>query len=176
MKVFLIDLFPVGVVFICDVNLCNLRVTGNPPVVSVLSAAARWMGRLSGWNMREKCEPLYMFTSFISFWNSLDVWWSSAQLSSLWMSDLQREEKSSLMEELRVQLAQRERELQAMKEGAEELVSLRQQNYLLQSKVPKHMHNTEHCNMSVKPSWHFCFLQWLREGTLVFRLLPELRL
>lgn len=59
------------------------------------------------------------------------------------VSDLQREEESSLVEELRVQLAQRERELQIMKEGAEELNSLRQQNYLLQSKVHKHTHNTE---------------------------------
>lgn len=39
------------------------------------------------------------------------------------------------MEELKVQLALKEQELQTMKEGAEELVSLRQQNYLLQSKV-----------------------------------------
>ncbi|XP_044063040.1 centrosomal protein of 162 kDa isoform X2 [Siniperca chuatsi] len=46
-----------------------------------------------------------------------------------------REEDSSLVEELRVQLAQKERELQMMKEGAEELNSLRQQNYLLQSKL-----------------------------------------
>ncbi|XP_036931235.1 centrosomal protein of 162 kDa isoform X5 [Acanthopagrus latus] len=41
----------------------------------------------------------------------------------------------SQVEELRVQLAQKERELQVMKEGAEELNSLRQQNYLLQSKL-----------------------------------------
>ncbi|XP_045895582.1 centrosomal protein of 162 kDa-like isoform X1 [Micropterus dolomieu] len=46
-----------------------------------------------------------------------------------------REEDSSVVEELRVQLAQKERELQMMKEGAEELSSLRQQNYLLQSKL-----------------------------------------
>ncbi|XP_042346714.1 centrosomal protein of 162 kDa isoform X2 [Plectropomus leopardus] len=46
-----------------------------------------------------------------------------------------REEDSAVVEELRVQLAQRERELQRMKEGAEELNSLRQQNYLLQSKL-----------------------------------------
>lgn len=58
------------------------------------------------------------------------------------MCDLQREEDSSLVEELRVQLAQKQRELQMMKEGAEELNSLRQQNYLLQSKVHKHTHST----------------------------------
>ncbi|XP_031724500.1 centrosomal protein of 162 kDa isoform X10 [Anarrhichthys ocellatus] len=46
-----------------------------------------------------------------------------------------REEDGSLVEELRVQLAQKERELQMMKEGKEELHSLRQQNYLLQSKL-----------------------------------------
>ncbi|XP_039864357.1 centrosomal protein of 162 kDa isoform X3 [Simochromis diagramma] len=42
---------------------------------------------------------------------------------------------SSVLEELRTQLAQKERELQMMKAGAEELSSLRQQNYLLQSKL-----------------------------------------
>ncbi|XP_030250867.1 centrosomal protein of 162 kDa isoform X6 [Sparus aurata] len=41
----------------------------------------------------------------------------------------------SQVEELRVQLAHKERELQVAKEGAEELNSLRQQNYLLQSKL-----------------------------------------
>ncbi|XP_032374406.1 centrosomal protein of 162 kDa isoform X2 [Etheostoma spectabile] len=46
-----------------------------------------------------------------------------------------REGDHSVVEELRVQLAQKERELQMMKEGAEELNSLRQQNYLLQSKL-----------------------------------------
>ncbi|XP_040901329.1 centrosomal protein of 162 kDa isoform X2 [Toxotes jaculatrix] len=46
-----------------------------------------------------------------------------------------RDEGSSLVEELRVQLAQKEREIQMMKGGAEELDSLRQQNYLLQSKL-----------------------------------------
>ncbi|XP_068592227.1 centrosomal protein of 162 kDa isoform X2 [Cebidichthys violaceus] len=46
-----------------------------------------------------------------------------------------REEGGSLVEELRVQLAHKERELQMMKEGTEELHSLRQQNYLLQSKL-----------------------------------------
>ncbi|CAI5678430.1 unnamed protein product [Oreochromis niloticus] len=42
---------------------------------------------------------------------------------------------SSVLEELRTQLALKERELQMMKAGAEELNSLRQQNYLLQSKL-----------------------------------------
>ncbi|KAL6108660.1 cep162 [Pungitius sinensis] len=51
------------------------------------------------------------------------------------MSDLQREEDGSLVQELRLQLAQIERELQVMKEGAEEIKTLRQQNYLLQSKL-----------------------------------------
>uniref|UniRef100_A0A3Q3K0D1 Centrosomal protein of 162 kDa n=1 Tax=Monopterus albus TaxID=43700 RepID=A0A3Q3K0D1_MONAL len=51
-------------------------------------------------------------------------------------------EENSLVEELRVQLAQKERELQLMKEGAEELNLLRQQNYLLQSKL----RNTEEEN------------------------------
>ncbi|XP_063735241.1 centrosomal protein of 162 kDa [Eleginops maclovinus] len=46
-----------------------------------------------------------------------------------------REEVRSLVEELRMQLAQKERELQAMKEGAEEMTSLKKQNYLLQSKL-----------------------------------------
>ncbi|XP_034730618.1 centrosomal protein of 162 kDa isoform X2 [Etheostoma cragini] len=46
-----------------------------------------------------------------------------------------REGDHSVVEELRVQLAQKETELQMMKEGAEELNSLRQQNYLLQSKL-----------------------------------------
>ncbi|XP_028280595.1 centrosomal protein of 162 kDa isoform X2 [Parambassis ranga] len=40
-----------------------------------------------------------------------------------------------VMEELRAQLAQKERELQRMKDGAEELSSLRQMNFLLQSKL-----------------------------------------
>lgn len=53
------------------------------------------------------------------------------------MFSLQRkeEEERPLVEELRVQLAQRERELTAMKEEAEEITVLRQQNFLLQSKV-----------------------------------------
>ncbi|KAF3840366.1 hypothetical protein F7725_019083 [Dissostichus mawsoni] len=46
-----------------------------------------------------------------------------------------REEERSLVEELKMQLAQKERELQLMKEGAEEITSLKQQNYLLQSKL-----------------------------------------
>ncbi|KAK9513209.1 hypothetical protein VZT92_026761 [Zoarces viviparus] len=46
-----------------------------------------------------------------------------------------REEDGSLVEELRVQLAHKERELQMMKQGEEELHSLKQQNYLLQSKL-----------------------------------------
>ncbi|KAK1895901.1 hypothetical protein KUDE01_021352, partial [Dissostichus eleginoides] len=47
----------------------------------------------------------------------------------------EREEERSLVEELKMQLAQKERELQLMKEGAEEITSLKQQNYLLQSKL-----------------------------------------
>uniref|UniRef100_A0AAQ6A8C3 Centrosomal protein of 162 kDa n=1 Tax=Amphiprion ocellaris TaxID=80972 RepID=A0AAQ6A8C3_AMPOC len=47
----------------------------------------------------------------------------------------QRDEQSSVVEELKVQLAQKERELQMMKKGAEELSSLKQQNFLLQSKL-----------------------------------------
>lgn len=39
------------------------------------------------------------------------------------------------MEGLRLQLALKEKELQVMKEGAEELKLLQQQNYVLQSKV-----------------------------------------
>lgn len=66
------------------------------------------------------------------------VMFDPPQFSSVLMSDLQREEDCSLVEEMRVQLAQKERELQMMKEGAEELNSLRQQNYLLQSKVHKY--------------------------------------
>ncbi|TMS11282.1 Centrosomal protein of 162 kDa [Larimichthys crocea] len=46
-----------------------------------------------------------------------------------------REEDSSRVEELRLQLAQKEKELRVMKEGAEELNSLRQQNFVLQSKL-----------------------------------------
>ncbi|XP_060937685.1 centrosomal protein of 162 kDa [Limanda limanda] len=45
------------------------------------------------------------------------------------------DESSSLVTELRAELAQREIELQKMKEGAEELNSLRQQIFLLQSKL-----------------------------------------
>ncbi|XP_069393742.1 centrosomal protein of 162 kDa isoform X2 [Paralichthys olivaceus] len=45
------------------------------------------------------------------------------------------DESSSLVTELRVDLAQRERELQKMNEGAEELSSLRKQIFLLQSKL-----------------------------------------
>ncbi|KAM4736119.1 centrosomal protein of 162 kDa [Anableps anableps] len=41
----------------------------------------------------------------------------------------------SAMEALRIQLAQKEKELQMMKDEAEEVNSLRQQNYLLQSKL-----------------------------------------
>ncbi|XP_030580549.1 centrosomal protein of 162 kDa isoform X2 [Archocentrus centrarchus] len=51
------------------------------------------------------------------------------------LPQLSMEQDGSVVEELRVQLAQRERELQMMKAGAEELSSLRQQNYLLQSKL-----------------------------------------
>ncbi|KAM6995229.1 centrosomal protein of 162 kDa [Tautogolabrus adspersus] len=47
----------------------------------------------------------------------------------------EEEEVHSLVEELRVKLAQRDRELQVMKEEAEEITSLRQQNFLLQSKL-----------------------------------------
>ncbi|XP_029138271.2 centrosomal protein of 162 kDa isoform X2 [Labrus bergylta] len=47
----------------------------------------------------------------------------------------EEEEERSLAEELRVKLAQRDRELQVLKEGAEEITSLRQQNFLLQSKL-----------------------------------------
>ncbi|KAI3361532.1 hypothetical protein L3Q82_013681 [Scortum barcoo] len=46
-----------------------------------------------------------------------------------------RGESNSVVEEMRVQLAQKERELQVMREGADELNSLRQQNYVLQSKL-----------------------------------------
>ncbi|XP_059194596.1 centrosomal protein of 162 kDa [Centropristis striata] len=46
-----------------------------------------------------------------------------------------REDNGSVVEELRVQLAEREKELQMMKGGAEELNSLRRQNYVLQSKL-----------------------------------------
>lgn len=53
--------------------------------------------------------------------------------------DLQGEESRSLAEELRLQLACKEQELQVMREGAEELSALRQQNYLLQSKVPERL-------------------------------------
>ncbi|XP_070822577.1 centrosomal protein of 162 kDa isoform X5 [Chaetodon trifascialis] len=44
-------------------------------------------------------------------------------------------EDSSVVKALRVQLDHKDRELQVMKEGAEELQSLRQQNYVLQSKL-----------------------------------------
>nr|XP_046255811.1 centrosomal protein of 162 kDa isoform X2 [Scatophagus argus] len=47
----------------------------------------------------------------------------------------EEDNSNSLLDELRVQLAQKERELQVMREGAEELNSLKQQNYLLQSKL-----------------------------------------
>ncbi|XP_062278354.1 centrosomal protein of 162 kDa [Scomber scombrus] len=53
-----------------------------------------------------------------------------------------KEEDSSVVEELRVQLAQKERELERMKQEAEELHSLRQHNYLLQSKL----HSAEEAN------------------------------
>ncbi|XP_076004678.1 centrosomal protein of 162 kDa [Genypterus blacodes] len=44
-------------------------------------------------------------------------------------------ENSSLVEEMRVQLAQKDKELQLMQHHTEEVTSLRQQNYLLQSKL-----------------------------------------
>lgn len=44
-------------------------------------------------------------------------------------------ENGPLVEELRLQLAVKEKELQVMKDGAEELKLLQQQNYVLQSKV-----------------------------------------
>ncbi|KAM8869148.1 centrosomal protein of 162 kDa isoform 2-T5 [Spinachia spinachia] len=44
-----------------------------------------------------------------------------------------RKEDGSLVQELRVQLAHKDGEVQGMKEGAEEINTLRQQNYLLQS-------------------------------------------
>ncbi|XP_026228941.1 centrosomal protein of 162 kDa-like isoform X2 [Anabas testudineus] len=46
-----------------------------------------------------------------------------------------KDEDSSAVEELRAQLAQKEQQLQMMKEDAKELHSIRQQNYLLQSKL-----------------------------------------
>ncbi|XP_041649990.1 centrosomal protein of 162 kDa isoform X2 [Cheilinus undulatus] len=45
------------------------------------------------------------------------------------------EEQRHLLEDLRAQLAQREQELQVMKDKAEEISALRQQNFLLQSKL-----------------------------------------
>ncbi|XP_067367219.1 centrosomal protein of 162 kDa isoform X3 [Channa argus] len=63
---------------------------------------------------------------------------TNTQELSAWTHQLTKNTKDEdpfLLEELRVQLAQKERELQVMKEGAEELHSLRQQNYLLQSKL-----------------------------------------
>ncbi|XP_034553537.1 centrosomal protein of 162 kDa isoform X2 [Notolabrus celidotus] len=47
----------------------------------------------------------------------------------------EEEEERPLLEELRVQLARRERELQAMKAEVEEVTTLRQQIFLLQSKL-----------------------------------------
>lgn len=44
-------------------------------------------------------------------------------------------ENHSMVEKLRLQLALTEKELQVMREGAEELKLLQQQNYVLQSKV-----------------------------------------
>lgn len=44
-------------------------------------------------------------------------------------------ENGSMVEKLTLQLALKEKELQVMKEGAEELKLLQQQNYVLQSKV-----------------------------------------
>lgn len=57
------------------------------------------------------------------------------------MCDFQ-EEKEDLFEvkELRAQLALKEEELQRMRKEAEELTSVRQKNYVLQSKVHKHSH------------------------------------
>ncbi|XP_041844529.1 centrosomal protein of 162 kDa [Melanotaenia boesemani] len=48
---------------------------------------------------------------------------------------ISKDEDRSEVEDLRVQLAQKDWELQMMKEAAEELGSLRQQNFLLQSKL-----------------------------------------
>ncbi|CAB1443406.1 unnamed protein product [Pleuronectes platessa] len=54
-----------------------------------------------------------------------------------------KDESSSLVTELRAELAQRERELQKMKEGAEELNALRQQIFLLQSKLRSYQQENE---------------------------------
>lgn len=65
----------------------------------------------------------------------------SSLVAFVWMCVAQGE-KASLVEQLQLhqlqlQLASKEKELQVMKEGAQELKSLQQQNYLLQSKVPR---------------------------------------
>ncbi|KAG7222052.1 hypothetical protein INR49_016812 [Caranx melampygus] len=74
------------------------------------------------WSIREEVERLME-----------DHKSSSSQASKV--KKQQREEEDFLVQKLRIQLAQNEQELRAMREGAEELTSLRQQNYLLQSKL-----------------------------------------
>jgi len=59
--------------------------------------------------------------------------WNSVQL--MVFCDFEKKEDSSAVEVLNVQLARKEREVQKVKEAAEELTLLRQQNFLLQSKV-----------------------------------------
>lgn len=49
-----------------------------------------------------------------------------------------------MIEALRAQLVHKEKELQMMKDDAEEVNSLRQQNYLLQSKVQNTLHIRVH--------------------------------
>lgn len=52
-------------------------------------------------------------------------------------------ENGPLVEELRLQLAVKEKELQVMKDGAEELKLLQQQNYVLQSKLRCEVENNQ---------------------------------
>lgn len=82
----------------------------------------------------------------------------------LWFVAFQTGHDSSVLEELRTQLAQKERELQMMKAGAEELSSLRQQNYLLQSKVHKHV------TTFIPYIWKICRMAHSYLGTARVRL------
>ncbi|XP_029359561.1 centrosomal protein of 162 kDa isoform X2 [Echeneis naucrates] len=66
-------------------------------------------------------------------------------------SNKEEEEYGSVVKELRVQLAQKEKELQMIKQGAEELASLRQQNYLLQIKL-RSAEEASQRKMFVQPS------------------------
>uniref|UniRef100_A0AAQ4NYZ1 Centrosomal protein of 162 kDa n=1 Tax=Gasterosteus aculeatus aculeatus TaxID=481459 RepID=A0AAQ4NYZ1_GASAC len=110
-----------------------LRGCLKKPQMSVFAGATEevMLVNPSGWVGSQ--TPIFLCYSQTIFCYSTLI--DSPHLVMHVMCDLQREEDGSLVQELRGQLAHKERELQLMKEGAGEINTLRQQNYLLQIKL-----------------------------------------